>query len=441
MPYADLSDLCFIWLKRFLKHDFHELFSDFLTPKEEQIVVNPYAVADGRGDQSPVKYRERMTMAFAESRRALKPDGIACVVLAHKGTDAWESLLASIIDAGFVVTASWPIDTEKQGRERAHDSAALQTSVHLVVRPRENLDCSVRTDDIGDWRDVLRDLPPRIKTYMKRMASEGVSGADAIFACLGPALEIFSRYSRVEKPNGDVVTLREYMEKIWETVSREALSMLFEDAETQGFEEDARVTAIWLWTLASEPVSASSTYEAEELDDEEEKKPSKPKGGFTLDSDTANRIAQSLGANIRDLSDIIEVKGDKSRLKSVRERAEKLLKKHDQAEKRASRKKKGTDQPGLFDEWELQKIEKPTQDDTHIEYVSGKSVLDRLHQAMLLFAMGRTAMLRKFLAEDGAGNDDRFWKLAQALNALYPQNAEERRWLEGVQAYKKSLGL
>jgi len=59
----------------------------------------------------------------------------------------------------------------------------------------------------------------------------------------------------------------------------------------------------------------------------------------------------------------------------------------------------------------------------------------------LFFALGRTAMLRKFLTEDGAGRDQRFWKLAQALNALYPQNTDERRWLEGVQAYKKSLSL
>jgi hypothetical protein len=76
-----------------------------------------------------------------------------------------------------------------------------------------------------------------------------------------------------------------------------------------------------------------------------------------------------------------------------------------------------------------------------LEYEKGASVLDRLHQAMLLFALGRTAMLRKFLAEDGIGRDERFWKLAQALNALYPQGTEERRWLEGVQAYRKSLSL
>src|SRR5437867_2610301 len=84
---------------------------------------------------------------------------------------------------------------------------------------------------------------------MPRLAKEGVVGADAIFACLGPALEIFSRYSGVEKANGDAVTLKEYLEYVWAAVAKEALVMIFKDADTTGFEEDARLTAMWLWTL------------------------------------------------------------------------------------------------------------------------------------------------------------------------------------------------
>jgi adenine-specific DNA methylase len=438
IQYGDLSDVCFIWLKRFVGEFYPDLFSESLTPKNEQIVVNPYAEKEGREVQSSEKYRDNMTLAFSEGRRVLKPNGIGCVVFAHKGTTAWETLLASIVDAGFIVTASWPIDTERAARMLANNTAALQTSVHLVVRPRENPDGSLRTDVVGDWRDVLRELPVRIRVWMKRMADEGVAGADALFACLGPALEVFSKYSVVEKPNGEVVTLREYMEKVWETVSREALAMLFDDAATEGFEPDARVTAIWLWTLASKvdtSVKETKKNDDEGTDEDEEK--SKTKGGFSLDSDTANRIAQSLGADIHDLYEIIEVKGDKSRLVSVRERMEKLFKANDTAEKK-TKKRKNENQARLFDDWEIQpenEKEKP------LVYEKGASVLDRLHQAMLFFALGRTAMLKKFLTEDGVGRDERFWKLAQALNSLYPQKTDERRWLEGVQAYRKSLNL
>jgi adenine-specific DNA methylase len=93
VPYADLSDLCYVWLRRYLRDIQPDLFLEELTPKQEQIVVNPYSVADGRGDQTHQYYQERMTAAFANARRALKPSGIGCIVFAHKGTAAWESII------------------------------------------------------------------------------------------------------------------------------------------------------------------------------------------------------------------------------------------------------------------------------------------------------------------------------------------------------------
>ena len=101
-----------------------------------------------------------------------------------------------------MITGSWPIDTEHGERLRARACAALASSVHLVCRPRENPDGSLQ-DEVGEWRDVLTELPKRIHEWMPRLAEEGVVGADAIFACLGPALEVFSRYSRVEKASGE----------------------------------------------------------------------------------------------------------------------------------------------------------------------------------------------------------------------------------------------
>jgi len=115
-------------------------------------------------------------------------------------------------------------------------SAALASSIHLVCRPRENADGIVPSNDVGDWRDVLAELPRRIHDWMPRLAEEGVVGADAIFACLGPALEIFSRYSCVEKASGEVVTLKEYLEQVWAVVAKEALSLVFTGADTAGFE-------------------------------------------------------------------------------------------------------------------------------------------------------------------------------------------------------------
>jgi len=110
---------------------------------------------------------------------------------------------------------------------------------------------------------VLSELPGRIAAWLPRLASEGVVGADAIFACLGPALEIFSRYSSVEKASGEVVPLREYLEQVWAEVARQALNMIFEGADASGFEEDARLTAMWLWTLKTNAEGGRQKAEVE----------------------------------------------------------------------------------------------------------------------------------------------------------------------------------
>src|SRR4051794_12781432 len=161
-----------------------------------------------------------MARAFAEGRRVLKEDGVGCVVFAHKTTEGWEALLSGMIRGGWVITGSWPIVTEMQSRLNARENASLAASVHLV--------CRLRLEDapVGDWGDVLRDLPRRVADWMERLQSEGVRGADLVFACIGPALEIFSRYTKVETAEGRVIPLSEYLEKVWEVVGRMALQQV-----------------------------------------------------------------------------------------------------------------------------------------------------------------------------------------------------------------------
>lgn len=124
----------------------------------------------------------------------------------------------------------------------------------------------------------------------------------------------------------------------------------------------------------------------------------------------------------------------------VSERAQYLFGKGTQAAGSTSGRKKTARQKGLFEErgeaeaadagWS--DLKGPT---------AGTTVLDRLHQAMILFGAGRGDLMKRFLVEDGVGKDPRFWKLAQSLAALYPKGTDERRWVEGVLARKKGLGL
>ena len=71
----------------------------------------------------------------------------------------------------------------------------------------------------------------------------------------------------------------------------------------------------------------------------------------------------------------------------------------------------------------------------------GSTTLDRIHQSMILFAAGRSMALQRFLVEQGVGRDATFWRLAQALSALYPSGMDEKRWVDGVLSRKKSLGF
>lgn len=336
-------------------------------------------------------------------------------------------------------------------RLRSHDSAVLASSIHLVCRPRKNTDGSLRTNDIGDWRDVLHELPTRIHDWMPRLAQEGVVGADAIFACLGPALEIFSRYSLVERADGEQVILKEYLEYVWAAVSKEALNMIFQGADTSGFEADARLTAMWLWTLSTSETGktngngkSNSMTEPLEVDDmvdeEDEISPKQVIAGYVLEFDAARKIAQGLGANLDKLSSLVEIKGSTARLRSVTERGSFLFEK-DQGDLQTTklRRKNRLEQLAMFS---VQELEAELENGNDMPgFNAGNTMLDRLHQAMLLFAAGRSDALKRFLTEEGVGQDQRFWRLAQALSSLYPLNSEERRWVEGVQGYKKGLGL
>src|SRR5439155_11314437 len=204
--------------------------------------------------------------------------------------------------------------TERPGRLRSQESAALSASVHLVCRPRpENA-------LIGDWGEVLRELTNRIGDWMERLSAEGVRGADLVVACIGPAMEVYSRYSKVEDAEGREIPLggdptatepykRGFLAYVWEIVGRTALGQILGTAESRArngaagaLEEDARLTALFLWTLQStdgEVVKTNGEEVDGETDDEEEDGGgSGKKKGYTLIYDVARRFAQPLGIHL-----------------------------------------------------------------------------------------------------------------------------------------------
>jgi hypothetical protein len=211
---------------------------------------------------------------------------------------------------------------------------------------------------------------------------------------------------------------------------------------------------MWLWTIGGGAANGNgkkkpTTEDAESAeqesaeDDDEDAAPKAATSavkGFTLEYDAARKIAQGLGVHLEQCESLVEIKSDKARLLPVSERTQYLFGKGTQAATAAGRRKKGKVQKNLFAE--LDEAEAAEAGWTEIKGPApGSTVLDRVHQAMILFAANRGELLKRFLVEDGVGKDARFWKLADNLNKLYPSGTEERRWVEGVLARKKGLGL
>ena len=443
IPYADLSDFFLVWLKRALPN--HPYLGDPfdktnpLTPKQHEAVQDESKCDNGRPkDRS--WFEEKMAKAFAEGRRVLVADGIGSVVFAHKTTEGWEALLSGMIRGGWTITGSWPIATEMVSRLRARDSAALATSVHLICRPRP------KDAIIGDWANVLRELPIRVADWIERLQGEGIRGADLVFACIGPALEIFSRYCSVETAEGQEVGLPEYLEKVWEVVGRAALKQVLGTSEAQArnglagaLEEDARLTALFLWTLQSTEVSEENGKKKGVGDEEAMAKVAAK--GLSLPFDVVRRFAQPMGIDLGVWTGrIIDQKKGVVRLLPVAERAKNLFGRDgaSAAAVQIERGQVGSVQQTLFPEMEAApKIRgrrrgriSILEGDAELQSLDA-TTLDRVHAAMLLQANGHANALRTMIgAEQDRGPD--FVRLANALSALYPRGSQEKRLLDAM---------
>ncbi len=437
IPYSDLSDFFLVWLKRSLP-DLPLLQDPFdinnqLSPKRGEIVQDETKQVKGRSKDRKW-FEDRMSMAFAEGKRVLKQDGIGSVVFAHKTTEGWEALLSGIIHGGWTITGSWPIATESPSRLRARESAALATSIHLICRPRPD-DASV-----GDWADVLRELPQRVRSWMDRLEGEGIRGADLVFACIGPALEIYSRYLAVETADGRNINLPEYLEKVWEVVGRTALEQILRTSQPHSsesfsgeLEEDARLTALFLWTLQNSKTSVDNA-------DIENAHSTKKLSGFSLPYDVVRRFSQPMGIDLDawNSSIIVQQKGV-VRLLPVTERIKDLFGTEGavSAAEWIEDETRSVIQSELFAEPNTQlersksrRKKRNMGSDSEFE-AKAATVLDRVHVAMLLHAGGQASALRKWITFEQRSGPE-FLRLANALSALYPVGSQEKRLLDAM---------
>ena len=130
-----------------------------------------------------------MAAIFAECRRVLKPDGVMTVMFTHKATGAWDALATGLMKAGFVITASWPINTEAEGSLHIKEKSAAKSTIFLVCRPRE-----AQPDDAETvyWEDVEPQVAGAVRERVAEFQEAGIGGVDLYLASFGPALQVFS---------------------------------------------------------------------------------------------------------------------------------------------------------------------------------------------------------------------------------------------------------
>lgn len=215
IPYSDLMDFFYVWLRRTLHGLSPELdraFSEPLSPKwnhetNDGELIDDASRFEGDREASKRNYEEGMARAFKACHTALKPEGRLVIVFAHKHPDAWETLVAAIIRAGFVVDGSWPIQTEREARTRSLSSAALSSSVWLVCKKRDPM------AKAGWDAQVLKEMETSITAKLRDFWDAGIRGPDFVWAATGPAMEAYSRYPAVKKASepGQLMAVSEFL--------------------------------------------------------------------------------------------------------------------------------------------------------------------------------------------------------------------------------------
>jgi putative DNA methylase len=241
VPFADLSDFYYVWLKRALGSAYPDLFSTILTPKSAELVAD--SERHGSREAATGFFREGFRKAFDAMIDASHTDVPIVVYYALRQQESdddgglastgWDAMLQSLVDAGLTVTATWPVRTEKGGGLRSHGRNALASSVVIACRPVSS------EASVTSLRDLITSLRAELPGALRRLQHENIPAVDLAQAAIGPGMAIFSRHSKVLEADGSPMTVRRALGLINQTLD-EIL------AEQEGdFDPDTRFAVAW----------------------------------------------------------------------------------------------------------------------------------------------------------------------------------------------------
>ncbi len=247
IDYAGLSDFFFVWLKRSVGFLHPELLAMPLTPKKQQAIMASEKKKDPIERQ---RYVDMMKQAFLAMAQSLMTGGSTGLVFAHTDPDAWATLIEGLLDVGLVPDASWPIDTEMQGKVTSLGQARLSTSVWMACRKREG---EVRDAFLSD---IIDDMRPVVRERLLYFWSKGIRGADFFISAIGPALSVFGRHARVLRPDGSEVSVRDFLDIVRRESTAVALEQVLHGADLGQVDTITRQYVTWVWSYSRAPLDA-----------------------------------------------------------------------------------------------------------------------------------------------------------------------------------------
>lgn len=418
IPYADLMDFFYVWLRRTLNSTSLELdtaFSDPLSPKwnhqnNDGELIDDASRHEGDKAKSRAIYENGMLRAFEACNKVLRPEGKLVVVFANKQPDAWEALVAALIRSGFVVEGSWPIQTEMSTRMRAKSSAALASSVWLACKKR------LAMARPGWDNQVLDEMRTNIQYQLREFWDAGIRGPDFVWAATGPALEAYSKHPAVKKANdpGQLMTVSEFLTQVRRmvvdfVVGRVLAGEQKEDADLAMAERLDEPTAYYLlhrndFHLDEAPVGACILYAISCGVSDRELTNTWDLISFTKGKSADEAEDEDVNADAEADPDAEDDSGSKVKLKTWAQRKSRSL---------------GYEAP------------------------NGKPVplIDRVHCLMHLWNTGDLHKVDEYLDSNGLRRQELFKRLVQSLIELSPEKSEERSLLESISNHVQAKGV
>lgn len=237
IPYSYLSDFFYVWFKRTLGSLYPDLFLTPLTPKNDEIISQVV----GESTESPSEYFEnKLEKSFQEIYRVLKPDGIFVVGYTYKTTKGWEMVIQSLLECGFIVTASWPIVSTMKNRLRSQNAAAISTSIYIVARKSDKI-------DLGWLKEVNSEIQEELPKKIDNLLNEGIKGSDFFIAGLGFGLGIYSKYQRVLDNQGNEVSLKKQWNYIRNFITDYIINSVLGFETSTNLKSRTKFYILWRW--------------------------------------------------------------------------------------------------------------------------------------------------------------------------------------------------